>query len=111
MEQFHFLTKPLQIGSLKLKHRMVMGPMWTRYCTLDGEVSRQMIDYYSARARGGAPMIVIEATAVDKRYGYPGATLRLDGPDVLPRFHNLVVHTGDNLLLMNVETCSSTFSE
>jgi 2,4-dienoyl-CoA reductase-like NADH-dependent reductase (Old Yellow Enzyme family)/NADPH-dependent 2,4-dienoyl-CoA reductase/sulfur reductase-like enzyme len=69
---------------------MVMGPMWTRYSSMSGEVTQQMIDYYSARARGGAAMIVIEATAVDKRYGYPEATLRLDGPDVLPRFHALV---------------------
>ena len=67
-----------------------MGPMWTRYCTIDGEVTDQMIDHYTARARGGASMIVIESTAVDKRYGWEEATLRLDSPEMLPRFHRLV---------------------
>ena len=90
MSQFQLLAKPIQIGSLKLKHRMVMGPMWTRYCTLNGEVTQQMIDYYSARARGGPAMIVIESTAVDRRYGLSEATLRLDGLEVQPGFHRLV---------------------
>lgn len=62
MSRFPLLEKPIQIGSLKLKHRMVMGPMWTRYCTLDGEVTDQMIDHYTARAKGGAAMIIIEST-------------------------------------------------
>jgi 2,4-dienoyl-CoA reductase-like NADH-dependent reductase (Old Yellow Enzyme family)/thioredoxin reductase len=90
MNLFQFLAKPIQIGSLKLKHRMVMGPMWTRYCTLDGAVTPQMIDYYSARARGGASLIVIESTTVDRRYGWSEATLRLDGQELQPRFHSLV---------------------
>jgi 2,4-dienoyl-CoA reductase-like NADH-dependent reductase (Old Yellow Enzyme family)/thioredoxin reductase len=90
MNSFQFLAKPIKIGSLKLKHRMVMGPMWTRYCTLDGAVTPQMIDYYSARARGGASLIVIESTTVDRRYGWSEATLRLDGQELQPRFHSLV---------------------
>jgi 2,4-dienoyl-CoA reductase-like NADH-dependent reductase (Old Yellow Enzyme family)/thioredoxin reductase len=49
-----------------------------------------MIVHYAARARGGASMIVIESTAVDKRYGWEEATLRLDSPEMLPRFHRLV---------------------
>jgi 2,4-dienoyl-CoA reductase-like NADH-dependent reductase (Old Yellow Enzyme family)/NADPH-dependent 2,4-dienoyl-CoA reductase/sulfur reductase-like enzyme len=49
-----------------------------------------MIDYYSARARGGAAMIVIESTSVDRRYGWSEATLRLDGLELQPRFHRLV---------------------
>ena len=44
MSKFPSLEKPIQIGSLKLKHRMVMGPMWTRYCTVEGEVTDQMIE-------------------------------------------------------------------
>ena len=90
MEKFQFLSKPIQIGSLRLKHRMVMGPMWTRYCTVEGEVTDQMIDHYAARAKGGAAMIIIESTAVDRRYGWHEATLRLDGPELQPRFHRLV---------------------
>jgi 2,4-dienoyl-CoA reductase-like NADH-dependent reductase (Old Yellow Enzyme family)/thioredoxin reductase len=49
-----------------------------------------MIDYYSARAKGGASLIVIESTTVDRRYGWSEATLRLDGSELQPRFHSLV---------------------
>ncbi|MBW1801062.1 MAG: FAD-dependent oxidoreductase [Deltaproteobacteria bacterium] len=90
MSDFPLLAEPIQIGSLTLKHRMVMGPMWSRYCTIDGEVTDQMIDHYTARARGGAAMIIIESTAVDGRYGWHEATLRLDGPEMQPRYHRLV---------------------
>lgn len=90
MNQFQFLAKPIQIGSLTLWNRMVMGPMWTRYCTLDGAVTQQMIDYYAARARGGASLIIIESTTVDRRYGWTEATLRLDGSELQPRFHKLI---------------------
>jgi 2,4-dienoyl-CoA reductase-like NADH-dependent reductase (Old Yellow Enzyme family)/thioredoxin reductase len=90
MSKFPFLEKPVQIGSLKLKHRMIMGPMWSRLCTLDGEVTQQMIDHYAARARGGAAMIIIESTTVDRRYGWDEATARLDGREVQPGFHRLV---------------------
>ena len=90
MERFPLLTQPMQIGSLRLRHRMIMGPMWTRFASLNGEVTQQMIDYYAARARGGAAMIVIESTTVDRRYGWSEPTLRLDGPEVQPRYHKLV---------------------
>ena len=73
-----------------MKHRMGMGPMWTRYCTIEGEDTDQTIDHYAARARGGASMIVMESTAVDKRYGWEEATLPLESPDMFPRFHRLV---------------------
>jgi len=101
---FPFLSKPIKIGSLTLKHRMVMGPMWTRYCTIDGEVTQQMIDYYTARAKGGAAMIVIESTTVDRRYGWTEATLRLDGDELEPRFHSLVeaIHLNGSAALVQL---------
>lgn len=90
MNQFKRLAEPVKIGSIQLKHRMVQGPMWSRLCTADGEVTQRMLDYYAARAKGGAAMIVIESTAVDSRYGWDMATLRLDEPKMVVGYNRLV---------------------
>ena len=104
MNQFKVLAEPVRVGSLQLKHRMVMGPMWSRFCTTDGEVTQQMLDYYSARAKGGAAMIIIESTAVDRNFGWDEATLRLDGPETQPRFHRLVeaIHLNGSATLVQL---------
>ena len=77
MSQFDILSSPIHLGQLRLKHRMVMGPMWSRSAAMTGEVTQQMIDYYVARARGGAALITIEGVGVDRRYGWPEPTLLL----------------------------------
>lgn len=59
------LFEPLVIGKLKLKNRVVMAPMCTNYGTLDGYVTKRLIDYYVARAKGGAGLIQVEAVIVD----------------------------------------------
>ena len=89
-ERFRLLSQPMQVGSMQLKHRMVMGPMWSRMSTVNGEVTQQMIDYYAARSRGGAALVIIEATMVDSRYGWPQPTLCIDNAKYLPGLSRLV---------------------
>ena len=67
--QFENLFKPGNIGSLKLKNRIVMPPMGTNQASPEGEVTSEMTDYYEARARGGAGLIIIEFTGIDSRLG------------------------------------------
>lgn len=47
-----------QIGKLRIKNRIVMAPMGTKFEELDGRVSHQHIDYYVARARGGVGLVM-----------------------------------------------------
>jgi 2,4-dienoyl-CoA reductase-like NADH-dependent reductase (Old Yellow Enzyme family)/thioredoxin reductase len=89
-ERFGLLSEPIRVGAMQLKHRMVMGPMWTRMATVNGEVSQQMINYYAARAKGGAALIIIEATMVDSRYGWPEPTLCIDDTRYMPGLSRLV---------------------
>jgi 2,4-dienoyl-CoA reductase-like NADH-dependent reductase (Old Yellow Enzyme family)/thioredoxin reductase len=89
-ERFKFLTTPITVGALQLKHRMIMGPMWSRMSTVNGEVTPQMIDYYAARSRGGAAVVIIEATMVDSRYGWPQPTLCIDSAKFMPGLSRLV---------------------
>lgn len=70
-----------QIGPIKLKNRIVMPAMGTGLGTVNGEVSPQMIDYYTARAAGGAGMIIVEIACVDSPGGRGSLTqLRVDHP-------------------------------
>ncbi|ABI68784.1 NAD(P)/FAD-dependent oxidoreductase [Syntrophomonas wolfei] len=69
MKTFPELFSPAYIGKLLVKNRIVMAPMLVSYASSDGEVSERLLDYYEARARGGAGLIVVEAACVDAPTG------------------------------------------
>jgi 2,4-dienoyl-CoA reductase-like NADH-dependent reductase (Old Yellow Enzyme family)/thioredoxin reductase len=58
------LRQPGRIGPLRLKNRVVMGPMGTNFGTTDGFSTERDKIYYAERARGGAAMIITEAMVV-----------------------------------------------
>jgi len=58
------LSQPGQIGSLKLKNRVLMAPMGTNYSTTDGLSTQRDCEYYAERAKGGVAMIMTEAMIV-----------------------------------------------
>ena len=58
------LQQPGQMGLLRLKNRVVMGPMGTNFGTTDGFSTERDKIYYAERARGGAAMIITEAMVV-----------------------------------------------
>src|SRR5277367_7154958 len=70
------LFTPVQLGSLKLKHRVVMAPLTRSRSEQPGGIpSDMMVQYYSDRASDGG-LIVGEATNVSLAargwYGAPG---------------------------------------
>jgi len=54
------LFDSIYIRGLSLKNRLVMPPMGTGMATEDGEVTDRHIKHYTARARGGVGLIIIE---------------------------------------------------
>ncbi|MCL5109776.1 MAG: FAD-dependent oxidoreductase [Chloroflexi bacterium] len=52
------LLEPITVGYLQLRNRIVVPAMNTNYPTLAGEVTDQQVEFYRARAKGGAGMIV-----------------------------------------------------
>lgn len=62
---FEKLMSPIRIGPLTLRNRISYSPTLTGFATVDGEVSRLMLDYYSRLARGGAAMVYIGSVSVD----------------------------------------------
>lgn len=63
--EFSTLLSPVKIGKLALKNRFVVPPMGTNYANSDGTVSQRLIDYLTARARGGFGLIIVEVSAID----------------------------------------------
>jgi len=59
------LLTPLQVGKKTARNRIVMPAMETRLNSPDGSPTQLMVEYYEARAKGGAGMIVVENTFID----------------------------------------------
>ena len=56
-----------KIGSMKLKNRIVMGPMGTTG-EADGGYNTNAINYFTERAKGGAGLIITGANVVSTKY-------------------------------------------
>ncbi len=65
--QFQELLEPGQIGQAKLRNRIVMPAMLTKYGTEEGYVTQRSKDYYEERAKGGVGLVIIEPACVDLR--------------------------------------------
>lgn len=53
------LNKPIKVGNMKLRNRLVMPSMTTLKSTADGMVTRKLCDHYRERAAGGSIGVVI----------------------------------------------------
>ena len=58
------ISQPGRMGPLRLRNRIIMGPMGTNYGTTDGLSSERDKLYYGERAKGGAAMVITEAMTV-----------------------------------------------
>lgn len=65
------LFEPIKIGTMELRNRIVLPPMTMGYGAMDGTITEKHCDYYEARARGGAGLIITEAAVVhaDRKFG------------------------------------------
>lgn len=93
---FPHLFTPGQIGSCRLKNRIIMPLYPTKYAT-DGKVNDRIIEFYRARANGGAGMIVLDCPCLDYPRAYKGPhILRFDSDKYTTGLKNLldVIHAG-----------------
>ncbi|NIS62775.1 MAG: FAD-dependent oxidoreductase [Proteobacteria bacterium] len=66
---FQHLFKPIKIGKLQLKNRIIMPAMATNYATWDGYVTERLKAYYEARAKGGPGLIITGMSYIDSPAG------------------------------------------
>lgn len=84
------LFEPIQIGSMKLKNRIVMPPMCTNFASETGAVTERIVEYYAERAKGGAGFIIVEATCIDSPQGkISSCQLCVDNDKFIPGLSDL----------------------
>lgn len=72
------LFEEINIGSLRLKNRIVMAPMNTGGLNnSDGSLSQRAIDYYTERAKGGVGLIITGAARVTRKFERDKETIPL----------------------------------
>lgn len=63
-----YLTQPLTQGLLKLHNRLVMPPMATTKADQDGKVTREILEYYNEKSKGGyISLVIIEYSFVARQ--------------------------------------------
>jgi len=92
--ELNCLFSPLETPRLKLKNRIVMLGTTLHY-PQDGSVDDRTFHFLSARARGGAGLIVVGGIAVDEYAGVKGH-LRIDNDAFISSYRRLteVIHQG-----------------
>lgn len=58
---FENIFKPIHLGPVELKNRIVLAPMNEIMSGVNGEVTQQEIAYYAARAKGGVSLVITGA--------------------------------------------------
>ncbi len=90
------LFSEFKIGSLKLKNRIVFAPMGTCLPDEQGRVNDRTVEYYARRAAGGAGLIIVEFSAVDKNNYSASWQLKINDDDKLPGLTRLAKAIQEN---------------
>ena len=104
--KYEALAQPGKIGKLEIKNRIVMPALNNNY-THNAFMTEESIDFYVARARGGAGLVIVEATSVDYPRSRSVLNPAIDDEKYLPGFkaiadgcveHNLLGHGAGNVV-------------
>lgn len=101
---FKVLFTPYKIKGLDLKNRIVMPPMTTNLAGPDGFVTDNMIDYYAARARGGAGYIVVECACIEQAGKLMAMSPGIWDQDMVPGWKKLAdaCHKGGSKVALQI---------
>jgi 2,4-dienoyl-CoA reductase-like NADH-dependent reductase (Old Yellow Enzyme family) len=69
MTLYEHVFSPFRFGKVETKNRIATPPMLSCMATPDGFVTREMIEFYQAFAKGGAGIVNIGDSAVDDECG------------------------------------------
>jgi 2,4-dienoyl-CoA reductase-like NADH-dependent reductase (Old Yellow Enzyme family)/thioredoxin reductase len=64
---FTHVLSPLKIGRIELKNRIELAPACFMLASHDGYVTREMVAYYKNIAKGGAGIVTIGETPIDRK--------------------------------------------
>jgi len=87
--KFTKLFEPGRIGRVQTKNRIIMAPMGTLSCDMEGYATDRTIEHYVRRAKGGAGLIIVETTIVDYHGGPPAMCMEICDDKFIPGLRKL----------------------
>ena len=85
--EFPNLFSPIKINRLEIKNRIVMTAMHLGY-TPEGFVTDRLVDFYSARAKGGVGLIIVGGCPIDDNSSMTGM-INIDHDRYIPGLRRL----------------------
>ena len=70
LEKLKLLFTPVRIGCMEVRNRLVMAPMSTNLGSAEGHVTPALIEFFTARARGGVGLIITGDVTVEGEAKY-----------------------------------------
>jgi 2,4-dienoyl-CoA reductase-like NADH-dependent reductase (Old Yellow Enzyme family) len=64
---FEHVLSPIKVGHLEIKNRIELAPACFMLATHDGYVTREMVAYFKNIAKGGAGIITMGETPIDRK--------------------------------------------
>jgi len=89
VNEFSTLFRPGNIGTLRLKNRLIMPAMGTQLADAEGKVTERLLSYYRARARGGVGLIIPQCASVSLDASIP-FTLAIHNDSCIADWRTLV---------------------
>ncbi|HEX2945847.1 MAG TPA: NADH:flavin oxidoreductase [Clostridia bacterium] len=108
------LLQPLQAGALALENRLVMPPMATAKAAPDGRITKDILDYYDEKTRGGyISLVIIEHSYVSPEGKAHRNQLSAAGDELVPALHTLAdtIHRNGSKTVMQINHAGSSTSE
>lgn len=103
-QKFPNLMKPIHIGNVILKNRIIAAPTGMMDLTPDGRLTPFNVSYYELKARGGAAVVTLGESITDTKTGEShNRQIHLDDPNSLPGLTHTVLAIQRSGALANIE--------
>lgn len=108
-----YLLKPLSIGNINLKNRLVMPPMATAKSYGNGRISEEILDYYDEKSKGGyISLIIIEHSYISLQGKASNNQMSIADDSVIDDLKKLsdIIHKNGSKAVMQINHAGSSTS-
>jgi 2,4-dienoyl-CoA reductase-like NADH-dependent reductase (Old Yellow Enzyme family)/thioredoxin reductase len=103
-QKYPNLMKPIRIGNVVLKNRIIAAPTGMMDLTPDGRLTPYDMNYYELKARGGAAVVTLGESITDTATGEShNRQIHLDDPNTLPGLSHMATVIQRGGALANIE--------
>jgi NADPH2 dehydrogenase len=106
-----YLNKPLKTKKIELKNRLVMPPMATSKSGDDGRISKDILNYYDEKSKGGfIGLVIIEHSFVSQQGKANNNQLSIANDDFVDDLKKLsgIIHKNGSKTIMQINHAGST---